>query len=52
MILLDYAVFRGISAAVYAPLWSVPCLSAAAFLFGLAVWLVLRRIPLINRYLI
>ena len=52
MILLDYAVFHGISAAVYAPAWSVPCLSAAAFLFGLAVWLVLRRLPLINRYLI
>lgn len=52
MIVLDYAVFRGISAAVYAPLWSVPCLSVAAFFFGLAVWLILRRIPLVNRYLI
>lgn len=52
MFLLDYAVFRGISSAVYAPWWSVPVLSGAAFVFGLVVWLILRRIPLVNRYLI
>lgn len=52
MILMDYLVFRGISSAVYPPIWSVPCLTAASFLFGFAVWLVLRKIPLVNRYLI
>lgn len=49
---MEILVNRGYSAAGYAPWWAVPCLSLAAFLFGFAVWLAARRIPLVNRYLI
>lgn len=43
---------RDFSAGVFHPLWAVPALAAAVFALSFLVWLVLRRIPLVNRYLI
>ncbi len=49
---LDALARRGVTAAAYAPLWSVPALALAAFAGGFFLWLILRRIPVVNRYLI
>lgn len=49
---LDFLGSHGLSASQYPPLWAVPCLAGGAFAFGFAVWLVLRRIPVVNRFLI
>lgn len=49
---LDELTARGIAAGVYPPVWAVPALVLGMFAAGFAVWLILRRIPLVNRYLI
>lgn len=49
---LEELVSRGFSAAVYAPAWMVPALTAAVFVPSFALWWVLRRVPVVNRYLI
>ena len=49
---LDELARRGITAAAYAPAWAVPALAAVLFLAGFLVWLVLRRVPLVKKYLI
>ena len=49
---LDFVTGHGVSAGAYPPLWMVPCLTLGCFAFGFAVWLVLRRVPLVNNYLI
>ena len=43
---------RGLSAGAYPSIWAVPVLTAVLFCIGFLVWLVLRKIPLVNRYLI
>lgn len=52
LFVLDFLNARGIAAGVYPPIWAVPALVAVMFAAGFAVWLVLRRIPVVNRYLI
>ena len=49
---LDFLAGRGFAAGIYPPIWVVPVLVAVMFAAGFAVWLVLRRIPVVNRYLI
>lgn len=49
---LDILTGRGLSAGVYPPIWAVPCLTAVMFLGGFLVWLILRRVPVVNKYLI
>ena len=49
---LDILTDRGIAAGVYPPIWAAPAIALALFAAGFAVWLVLRRIPVVNRYLI
>ncbi len=49
---LDFLAGRGFAAGIYPPIWAVPVLVAVMFAAGFAVWLVLRRIPVVNRYLI
>lgn len=49
---LDFLSARGFAAGLYPPVWAVPALVAVMFAAGFAVWLVLRRIPWVNRYLI
>ena len=49
---LDLLASRGLSAGLLPPLWAVPVLALAAFAGGFAVWLALRRIPLVKTYLI
>lgn len=49
---LDFLTVRGFSAGAMAPVWAVPVLAAAAFSGGFLVWLALRYIPVVNRYLI
>lgn len=49
---LEFLVQRGFSAAVLPPVWAVPALTGAVFALSFAVWLVLRQIPVVNRYLI
>ncbi len=49
---LDLLVRRGISAGTLQPLWAAPALAAAVFGAGFLVWLALRRVPVVNRYLI
>lgn len=49
---LEELVSRGFSAAAYAPAWMVPALTAAVFVPSFALWWVLRRVPVVNRYLI
>ena len=49
---LDTLTGRGIAAGVYPPIWAAPAIALVLFAAGFAVWLVLRRIPLVNRYLI
>ncbi len=49
---LDLLAARGLSAGFYHPAWAVPVLCAVLFACGFAVWLVLRRIPVVRKYLI
>ena len=49
---LDFLNARGIAAGIYPPIWMVPVLVAVMFAAGFGVWLVLRRIPVVNKYLI
>ena len=49
---LDELTARGMAAGIYPPIWAVPALVVGMFAAGFAVWLVLRRIPIVNRYLI
>lgn len=49
---LDELALRGIAAGIYPPIWAVPAITLFLFGCGFGVWLVLRRIPLVNRYLI
>ena len=49
---LDSLAVRGISAGTLPPIWGVPVLVAVAFGGGFLVWLVLRRVPVVNTYLI
>lgn len=42
----------GLSAAVFAPLAAIPFLSALTFALSFLVYLVLRKVPWVNRYLI
>lgn len=49
---LDFLTERGIAAGVYPPIWAVPALALVMFTAGFLVWLVLRRVPVVNRYLI
>ena len=49
---LDFLTGHGFAAGIYPPIWAVPVLVAVMFAAGFAVWLVLRRIPVVNRYLI
>ena len=49
---LDYLTSHGFAAGSYPPIWAVPALVFALFLSGFAVWLWLRRIPIVNRWLI
>ena len=49
---LDFLTSRGLSAGVYPSVWAVPALTAVLFCAGFLVWLVLRKIPVVNRYLI
>ena len=49
---LDALTGRGLSAGAYPSIWAVPVLTAVLFCAGFLVWLVLRKIPLVNRYLI
>ena len=49
---LDVLTARGIAAGIYPPIWAVPALVLGMFAAGFVVWLILRRIPIVNRYLI
>lgn len=49
---LDFLTARGFSAAVLPPIWAAPALAAVIFVLSFAVWLILRRIPVVNRWLI
>lgn len=49
---LDHLMSHGFAAGTYPPIFAVPALVAALFLGSFAVWLVLRRIPIVNRWLI
>ena len=49
---LEFLAGRGFSAGTLPPVWSVPVLVAAAFAGGFAVWLILRRVPVVKTYLI
>ena len=49
---LEELVSRGFSAGAYSPVWAVPALTAAVFAASFGVWLILRRIPVVNRWLI
>ena len=49
---LDYLTSHGFAAGIYSPIWAVPALVFALFLGGFAAWLWLRRIPIVNRWLI
>lgn len=49
---LDVLTARGIAAGAYPPIWAVPAITAGLFAAGFLVWLILRRIPIVNRYLI
>ncbi len=49
---LEELVSRGFSAGAYSPVWAVPALTAAVFAVSFGVWLILRRIPVVNRWLI
>ena len=49
---LDELIARGITPGVYAPVWAVPAIVLGLFVLSCGVWLVLRRIPLVNRYLV
>lgn len=49
---LELLVSRGFSAGLLPPLWGVPALTAAVFFLSFLVWLILRRVPVVNRYLI
>lgn len=49
---LEEWVSRGFSAGAYPPVWAVPVLTAAVFVVSFGVWLILRRIPVVNRWLI
>ena len=49
---LEFLAGRGLSAGILPPVWCVPALALAAFGGGFLVWLVLRRVPVVNTYLI
>lgn len=49
---LDELAARGIAAGIYPPIWAVPAITLLLFGAGFVVWLILRKIPLVNRYLI
>lgn len=49
---LDGLVGRGLTAGNYPPLWAVPAEAAVLFAAGFLVWLALRRVPVVNKYLI
>lgn len=49
---LEELVSRGFSAGAYPPVWAVQALTAAVFALSFLVWLILRRIPVVNRWLI
>ena len=49
---LDLLEERDISSASLHGLWAAPMLSVLLLLAGLACWLVLRKVPVVNRYLI
>lgn len=49
---LEYLAGHGLSAGLWNPLWAVPALAAATFALSFLVWLALRRIPVVNKYLI
>lgn len=50
--ILDFLTDRGIHALAGDPVWTVPVLAAAVFVLSWAVTAVLRRIPLVGRYLV
>ena len=52
LFVLDFLTGRGFAAGIYPPVWAVPVLVAVMFAAGFAAWLVLRKIPVVNRYLI
>jgi len=49
---MEFLTGRGFSAGSYPPIWAVPCLTAATFALSFLVWLVLRRVPVVKKYLI
>ena len=49
---LDLLITRDFHAGAHLPLWIVPVEVAILFCAGFASWLVLRRIPVVNQYLI
>jgi surface polysaccharide O-acyltransferase-like enzyme len=49
---LDFFQSRGFTAASFPAAASVPTVAAALFVCGFAVWLVLRKVPWVNRWLI
>lgn len=52
LFLLDRLAEHGLTAGNYPPLWAVPAEVAVLFAASFLVWLVLRRIPVVNKYLI
>ena len=52
LFVLDFLTSHGFSTGVYSPLWAVPVLTAVMFAAGFLAWCLLRRIPVVNRYLI
>ena len=51
-VFLDLLIAWGFHAGAHLPLWIVPVEVAILFCAGFLSWLVLRRIPVVNRYLI
>lgn len=49
---LDRLAERGLTAGNYPPLWAVPAEVLVLFAASFLVWLALRRVPVVNKYLI
>lgn len=52
MLALDFLQRHSLTAARFCPALSVPAVALALLAFGFALWLVLRRVPVVNRWLI
>ena len=51
-VLLDILLRHGLTAGCFHPAWAAPVEALVLFVWGFGLWLVLRKIPAVNRYLI